>query len=520
MRKLVIREKEYTGVLLTHGDSAPEKYAADQLKQYLERIGLSASGGAAVSVAVDAALPRDSVRIQITREGGLSIAGGNGRGVIYAVYTFLEHYAGMRFFLPGLESLGEGDLRVEEDFAFTPPFEMRQTDWHCGFDSVDWCLKNRINRREIPAEQGGGIQYGGFVHTIGGYTDTPWDRQPCLSDPENLKKTIAGVRALLQQHPEVSIISVSQNDNQNYCTCEKCAAVDAEEGSHAGTLLRFVNAVAEDIATDYPDVVIDTLAYQYTRKAPSITKPRENVCVRLCSIECCFSHPLNDPACEENARFCRDILDWNRICDRIYIWDYVTDFCFYVPTFPNFGVLRENMRFYADHGVRGMYPEGNYNSPQSGEFGELRCYLLAKLMWNPRMSDVEYLRHMDEFLAAYYGEGWRFIRAYIDWTTAESKGVHMNIWRKPFEIISGDKYAAMEETIDGWWDKAEALAGDRLDAVRRSRLQWRCIKLCLHPEEAAGKAFLKELETRKIKWREWNDLPLKGAPCDSPELWE
>ena len=520
MRKLVIKGRRSASASIRCGGSEPERYAAAELKRYLEKIGIGADGGAEITVAIAPDLPRDAVRVRIREDGGLRLEGGNGRGVIYAVYTFLERYAGMRFFMPGLETLGEGDIAVDGDYEFIPVFEMRQSDWRCGNESPEWRLKNKVNRPESPAEYGGGITYGGFVHTLGGLTDTPWDRQPCLSDPENLKKAVAGVRALLRKDPSLSIVSVSQNDNQNYCRCEKCAAVDAEEGSHAGTLLRFVNAVAEEIGKDYPDVVIDTLAYQYTRKAPAITKPRPNVCVRLCSIECCFSHPLDDAACPENVAFCRDIVAWSRICDRIYIWDYVTDFCFYVPTFPNFGVLRQNMRFFADHGVRGIYPEGNYNSPRSGEFGELRCYLLAKLMWDPRMDAAEYYRHMDEFLAAYYGAGWRYLRAYLDWTAGEAAGGHMNIWKKPFEIIPEDRYAAMEETIEGWWDKAEALAGDRLEAVKRSRLQWRCIRLCLHPEEEQAKAFLKELEEKQIMWREWNALPDKCDLTVSPAAWE
>ena len=519
MRQIIIRGQAFSSVNVCCGDSEPERYAAAELQQYLEKSGVGVSGGLVITVSVDPSLARDAVRIRLT-DGGLALEGGNGRGAIYAVYTFLERYAGMRFFMPGLEILGEGDIVVDEDYAFTPVFEMRQSDWRCGNASMEWRLKNKINRPESPAAYGGGITYGGFVHTLGSLTDTPWEKQPCLSDPENLKKAIAGVRAILQKDPTLSIVSVSQNDNQNYCQCEKCAAVDAEEGSHAGTLLRFVNAVAAEIAQDYPDVVIDTLAYQYTRRAPALTKPLPNVCIRLCSIECCFSHPLDDASCPENVAFCRDIVAWSRICDRIYVWDYVTDFCFYVPTFPNFGVLRENMRFFADHGVKGMYPEGNYNSPQSGEFGELRCYLLAKLLWDPRMDATEYYRHMDEFLAAYYGGGWRYIRAYIDWTVNESRGGHMSIWKKPFDIIPQDRYAAMEETFDAWWDRAEALAGDRLEAVKRSRLQWNCIRLCLHPDADGAEAFLKTLKEQNIKWREWNDLPNKYDPAASPAEWE
>lgn len=520
MRKLMIRGHEYASVSVQSGNSGQERYAAGELTAYLEKTGIGTAGGADITVCVDSSLPRDSVSIRITEDNGLSLSGGNGRGVIYSVYTFLERYAGMRFFMPGLETTGEGDIVIDGDYEFSPVFEMRQSDWHCGNDSVEWRLKNRINRPEPPGDLGGGFSYGGFVHTIGGLTGTPADKQPCLSDPGNLKKAIAGVREILKKDPTLSIVSVSQNDNQNYCTCAKCAAVDGEEQSRAGTLLRFVNAVAADIAQDYPDVVIDTLAYQYTRKAPKITKPLPNACIRLCSIECCFSHPLSDTSCPENRAFYNDIVEWSKICDRIYIWDYVTDFCFYVPTFPNFGVLRENMRFFAEHGVRGMYPEGNYNSPQSGEFGELRCYLLAKLMWDPMMETTEYCRHMDEFLAAYYGEGWRYIRAYIDWTVGQSKRDHMNIWKKPFEIIPRDRYEAMEKTIGSWWDEAERLAGDRLEAVKRSRLQWECIRLCLHPDEDGAKAFLFNIKKNRIMWREWNAEPQKYDLAGSPAYWE
>ena len=55
---------------------------------------------------------------------------------------------------------------------------------------------------------------------------------------------------------------------------------------------RTVNSVADAIADEFPHVVVDTLAYQYTRPAPNITVPRKNVVIRLCSIECNFAAPL------------------------------------------------------------------------------------------------------------------------------------------------------------------------------------------------------------------------------------
>ena len=521
MRALTVKGTRFDRACVCAGESAPEQYAAAELVKYLDKMGIPAGDGLRITLGIDPAIGRDGYAVRVT-DDGISISGGNARGVIYGVYGFLEKYAGVRFFMPGLETLGDGDIVVDEDDAFTPIFEFRQSDWQCGNNDEVWRVKNRLNyfgRGATSAEKGGHMKYGAFVHTLGGFTGTPWDQQPCLSDPENVKKTVAAVRSILEKDPEVAIVSVSQNDNFNFCKCEKCAAVDAEEGSHAGTLIRFVNEVTEEIEKDYPHVVIDTLAYQYTRAVPPVTKPRENVCIRLCSIECCFSHPLNDESCPENRKFYSDIVDWSKICDRIYIWDYVTDFSYYIPTFPNFGVLRQNMRFYAEHGVKGMYPEGNYNSPASGEFGELRCYLLAKLMWNPMMSATEYYAHMDEFLAAYYGEGWRYIRAYIDYTCSEAAGAHMSIWINPFHLIPRDKYEAMEETFDAWWDKAEAMAGDRLEAVKRSRIQWRYIKLMLHPNEEDGKALRDDVENASIRWNEWRNLPENVDLSKSPDKW-
>ena len=517
-RKLLLGGSEYFTATVETGTSAPEHYAGDELRKYLKDIGIWEGDGARITVSVDKSLSRDGYEIKAD-DGVISIRGGNGRGVIYGVYGFLERYCGVRFFMPGIESLGEGDISVTEDYSFTPIFEMRQSDWQCGNGSVDWCLKRGVNQREIPDSMGGHIKYGGFVHTMTSLAGVPGDEQPCFSDPEVLETVIGNVRAMLQADPNITIVSVSQNDNQNYCRCEKCAAIDKEEGSHMGSLLRFVNAVAEDIEKDYPDVIIDTLAYQHTRKAPKITKPLENVCIRLCSIECCFSHPLDDPDCSVNRDFASDIKAWGEICDRIYVWDYVTCFSYYVPTFPNFGVLRQNMRFFAEHGVKGMYPEGNYNSPKSGEFGELRCYLLSKLMWDPMMSEEEYYGHMDEFLKAYYGEGWQGIRKYIDWTTEHAAGRDMNIWNPPFSTIPYADYLSMEETFDGYWDEAERLAGDRLDDVKRSRLQWRCIKLMLHPDTALAKDFLTELTERGIYWCEWHPEPESFFLDESPAQW-
>ena len=161
------------------------------------------------------------------------------------------------------------------------------------------------------------------------------------------------------------------------------------------------------------------------------------------------------------------------------------------------------MRFYHENGVRGMFPQGNSQSV-SGEFGELRAYLIAKLMWNPYMSEKEYYTHMDEFLEAYYGEGWEGIRAFIDLTTelVSDPESCINIYEAPLNSITKAEYLQYEEQIEEWWNTAEELAGDRIEYVKRSRLQWRYIQLLLHPDEEACQQFIADVNSYGIRWAE------------------
>src|SRR5204862_1361397 len=166
--------------------------------------------------------------------------------------------------------------------------------------------------------------------------------QRCLSNPDVLRISIERVRQWIKEHPEATIISVSQNDTINNCQCEQCKAVDDAEGSPAGSLLKFVNAVAEAIEKDHPNVRIDTLAYQYTRKPPKTIRPRPNVIVRLCSIECCFAHPLESCPSSENHRFRDDIIAWQPVAPLLYVWDYTPNFGHYQQPFPNWDALQPN----------------------------------------------------------------------------------------------------------------------------------------------------------------------------------
>ena len=520
------------------GSSESEVYAGEELTKYLTQKGVEIKAGAfPIFISIDSSLGNDAFKITATLSGDskeMNIIGGNGRGALYGVYKFLEELGGVRFFTPNLETVPAGDIVLKEGVVleYSPYFEMRRLSWHGAGTSSDWCLKNGVNAHDgvNDAIYGGKVVYGSglFVHTLGALTETGGgaSANPCLSldSPEgqaNFEKVMKNLRVKLEADPSINIVSVSQNDNNDYCTCDYCMASyklysnssDIENGGTAGNLLVFVNKVAEELEKDYPNLTIDTLAYNYTQAAPKGIVPRHNVCIRVCSIRVCFMHPFtecpdakgpNNVAWTKTAKFRTDFINWGKICDNIHVWDYTTNFRYYIAPFSNFGAIRENMKFYHENGVRGMFPQGNSQSI-SGEFGELRTYLLAKLMWNPYMSEEEYSRHMNEFLEAYYGDGWVYIRQFIDKTTQLANDGCINIYEEPLQSITEAEYLANEYFFNSLWDKAEAIADDRLEYVQRSRLQWRCIQILIHPDDEAALAFAKDVEAYGIRWAEGNN---------------
>ena len=230
--------------------------------------------------------------------------------------------------------------------------------------------------------------------------------QLCLTNEDMRKELVKNLKERLRNNPAATIASVSQNDWIGNCKCKNCAAIEQEEGSPAGLMLRFVNAVAADIEQEFPNVAISTLAYQYTRKPPKITKPRDNVIVQLCSIECSFCKPLAD---ERNKAFRDDIVGWSQMCKRLYIWDYTTNFRHHIMPHPNLRVLGPNVKFFADHNVKGIFEQGAYTT-SGAEMAELRAWVLAKLLWDPSR-DGEALTN--EFIEGYYGPAAPHIKAYL-----------------------------------------------------------------------------------------------------------
>ena len=58
-----------------------------------------------------------------------------------------------------------------------------------------------------------------------------------------------------------------------------------------------------------------------------------------------------------------------------------------------------------------------------------------------------------------------------------------------------------------------------LDAVKRSRLQWTCVRLMFSPDAEMARAFLDEIERQDIRWNECNPMPVNPNLSVSAAGW-
>jgi hypothetical protein len=499
--RLVENGKSNYSIVIAADAPPSERHGAEELQKFLEemsgaRLPITAEPRRRmVLVGNSPALEKLNLRIPFAELGPegfalktsgqhVVIAGGRLRGSMYGVYTFLDKL-GCRWFTPEVSRIPKtrtitvGPL----DETQTPAFEYRETFFSEALDR-DWAARNRTNGsfQRLDASVGGNVQYYPFVHSFDLLLPPSryFDQHPeyfslidgqrraeggqlCLTNPDVLRLGIESVERWIAANPEATIISVSQNDRYGYCECDNCRRVEQEEGgAHSGPLLRYVNALAEQIEKKHPDKLIDTLAYQYTEDPPAVTRPRRNVRIRLCPIGACEAHPYEQ--CPYNAYFMKNLQAWSKITDRLYVWHYNTNFAHYLLPFPDFDELATDIPMYKRHGVVGLFMEGAVSKGGGAENAELRSYVMAKLLWDVK-ADVNKL--VNEFLDACYGKAAKPMRAYFDLMQRQVRiapnglGRHVWIYDSPSAPYLSDEFLASAREL---FRQAEAAADN--DAVR------------------------------------------------------
>jgi hypothetical protein len=427
----------------------------------------------------------------------LVIVGGALRGNMYGVYGLLEDHLGCRWFTPDCSRIPKSAKLVLADLndRQIPALEYREPFLADCFDG-DWCARNRMNSSmgRLEAKHGGKVLFapGFFVHSFerlvppSEYFDAHPEyyamidgkrikeqrglaSQLCCTNPEVIRICTERVFAAIRAYPAATVFSVSQNDayaGPNQCECEKCQALAKAEDSQMAPVLQLVNHVAEAVEKEFPDKIVETLAYQWSMRPPKTMRPRPNVVIRLCSSACC-SHPIATCDSKNSREFHANLDAWSKIADRLWIWDYVTEFAHYLLPFPNQRTRVENVRFFVAHNVKGLFEQDAYTSPQS-ELAALGGYVTAKCLWNPNYDGNV---AMTEFLENYYGKAAAPIREYIDLMHdfVERENMHL-MPLGPAPLDSPHLNDALLKTTDAMWQRAEKAVARDLTLLHRVQI--------------------------------------------------
>ncbi|HVW61280.1 MAG TPA: DUF4838 domain-containing protein, partial [Puia sp.] len=405
--ELVNNGKSSYVIVVAAGASPQVQRAAGLLQKYVEKMsgarlpiaGTLAAGNKGIFIKEVDGLKYDGFRLNTLSNGAISIEGGKSRGCIYGAIRILDKYMGCHLYSPKykvipsvrdlrLPSLQEADSSVNSlRIVFTVnEFSEDQDllDWNRTTNRfppfADNYYCHTFTHRLLPADSFY-KSHPEYYALIGGQRVPD---QLCMSNPDVVREVIKQMKKDIPLQPDRLYWSVSQADGPLYCQCPDCLKAIAEEKSVAGPIIRCVNQVAKE----FPDKIISTLAYYYSLVPPAVTKPLDNVQIMYCG---------------------GDLAAWGRVAKHIYVWDYVVDYFHYQCPYPSLFMAQPEVKDQVSKGANEFFIQGNIDKGM--EFAELRLYLYSRIAWNP---EVDVSATIDEFLKAYYGAGGPYIRKYID----------------------------------------------------------------------------------------------------------
>ena len=363
------------------------------------------------------------------------IEGAVKRGCMYGVYRFLRNECGWDNLVYGNSHLQESalvDISADTDVTEVPAFDYCfPRHWRAGFVNDGRAPHNYV-RGDVNYSYG----YIDEAHHADHLLETNGLSQICYTDEETFYYVCDNVEEYINHlklngwrlGKELQALDVAQSDSGAYCACKRCLElVRRENGAISGPVIRWMNALVEEMDTraGCEGIIYKCYAYAGSNK-PCVTRPSERVYVTFCTDYSCSAHALDGKECHDDREIRIDLNDdfaswlrgWCELSDNIYVWYYALDLT--LQQYTIFETFYDDMKFIQECGAKGMMIEC-----ETEGLGML--YLLAQLNvemnWNPDMTREEYEEAIDRLLRNEFGDGWGYIREYID------------IWQKSQDLV-------------------------------------------------------------------------------------
>ena len=450
------------------------------------------------------------------KDGLLYIRGSGSNGATSGVRRFLENelgWGGLSFGEAVLPAADEIDVAEGTKRSEKPAFDYLNM-YRMAWGSYD----NPVHPSNA---------YGKIANCCHGMQSNRWAdldvayNQICYTDEDNYYAAHENIRDYINARITAGAvvgenffaIDIAQGDNNNYCSCKECRKVFAEEGCNTGAVLRFANALAEEInEVDFEFAAplwFQIFAYAGTNAPPKVTKPNEYISVTYCTDGNCSNHVLDGSECvsetglgykRNNKIYAEWLEGWCAICDKMYVWDYALDTALGQYTVTD--TIYSDFRYLASLGVIGIFWQCQFDGLG---IQRVEHQLLWALDWNIDMTEEQFEKELCKILRREYGDGWKYIREYLDVWNAEQNTVDCwNCWGWTEHMFATDKRFLETSCADHFdeayslFESAIAAADSRAEELRLKALSCHMIyegcysdyKLALEANDEARQAEL------------------------------
>ena len=411
-------------------------------------------------------LVHDGFRIFMDGGGNIFFDSLSQRGVMYAVFDFIEKELGVRFLTSRVEhipNVTEIDLS-DINRVSVPSFEMGTENFSEVFgqggpaSAVDMDFYCKIRARDlftpIDEKYGGPLPYYArnsfhnfhyycpplqhvnahpewyrFLNINGVITPTI-DLTNGITEDGKLDETmdISVAKVVIEEfkkdidaHPEAEIFGFTQEDSSLDVDNEK-NRLWKEKYGRSGILIRFCNVVIRELNKYTQEkygktIKLSTFAYSQNRYAPvkdvgGERIPTDETCIcddNLIIQFALFGNAYYSYFDERQRPEIRQIIaDWRKVAKRFWFWAYDMDFAHFHYFIDSFHTINDNMRGFKDLGIEYLFMEcgggsGNWQT-------QMRGYVYLKKLWNVDL-DAEAL--LNEYIDLYYNVVGSKVREFI-----------------------------------------------------------------------------------------------------------
>ena len=269
------------------------------------------------------------------------------------------------------------------------------------------------------------------------------------------------MKKIIESTPEDVFYMFGQEDNLNYCDCEKCRTVMEKYNGFSGATLLFANRLAKELNTwlkkTHPErkVYFFTFAYHFSIVPPVVktecgyermfkdVRLEENLGVLIAPLLSSAYYAMNDPKAyvalstkyrgKERIALIDVFNGWRRVVKHIAVWTYNHNFYDYMTPCPMWEHLEENIRWFSELGAVHTFIEAGCNIRSN--FAEMKIYVCANLMWDTTLRQDVLIR---KFMATYYAGAEKEMYGYFTYIHKHTKRLKRTFDREPIFVHFDD----------------------------------------------------------------------------------